>query len=227
MSGAPAPTRSTVLACQADPERWFDRRRRGQALTACLDCAVRPWCAQEALKCQAAWGVWAGVWIDGRHDDAAPYLHAIATDDPAPRDQHPPTASTHTSQARPAPPPAPLNRPSTPGAPGSVPAAVLARSSGHCEIFTDRCRYTFDRVVSRHRSPATAENPSPAALFAACTVCADIVAQLQPQLATRSGYLIEGGRDPAGVPFHWRGSRWVLLDRDGWLTELGRAAQSA
>jgi hypothetical protein len=166
------------------------------------------------------------VWIDGRHDDAAPYLHAIAAADPTPRHQQPPTASTHTGQARPAP-PAPLYRPSATSAPGSVPAAVLARSSGHCEIFTDRCRYTFDRVVARHRGRAPTENPSPAALFAACTVCADTVDELAPQLATRLGYLVDGGRDPAGVPFHWRGSRWVLLDRDGWLTELGRDAQSA
>jgi hypothetical protein len=53
------------------------------------------------------------------------------------------------------------------------------------------------------------------------------VARLQPQLATRSGYLVAAGRDPASVPFFWRGSRWVLLDRDGWLTEIGDDARSA
>lgn len=229
MSQPPPPPRSATLACQQDPERWFDRRRRGQALTHCLDCAVRPWCAHEALKCHAAWGVWAGVWIDGRHDDAAPYLQAIAADNAAPSDHHPQTASTNTSQALPAPAPgpAPLCRPTAASPPRSVPAAVLARSSGHCEILTDSCRYTFDRVISRHRGQSPAENPSPAGMFAACAMCADIVARLAPQLATRSGYLVDGGRDPACVPFHWRGSRWVLLDRDGWLTELGQDAQTA
>jgi len=29
------------------------------------------------------------------------------------------------------------------------------------------------------------------------------------------------------VPFYWRQSRWVLLDRDGWLTELLDQAQTA
>lgn len=223
MSGAPAPPPSTTLACQQDPECWFDRRRRGQALTHCLHCAVRPWCAEQALECHASWGVWAGVWIDGRHHDAAPYLRAIAADHAAPSDHHPAPATTTVA----CPVPAPLHRPTAASAPRSVPAAVLARSSGHCEIFTDACRYTFDRIVRRDRGDVFAENPSPARVFAACAVCADIVADLAPQLATRLGYLVDGGRDPAGVPFHWRGSRWVLLDRDGWPTELGQDAQSA
>ncbi|MGE2817929.1 WhiB family transcriptional regulator [Mycobacterium heidelbergense] len=220
-----------TLACQHDPERWFDRRRRGRALTHCFACPVRPWCAQQALKCHASWGVWAGVWIDGRHDDAAPYLHAIAADTAGPGDPHPQTASTDASEVppapAPAPEPAPLRRPSAATVSGSVPAAVLARSSGHCEILTDSCRYSLDRVVNRAGGDVPAENPSPARLFAACAVCAEIVACLEPQLAARLGYLVDAGRDPACVPFHWRGSRWVLLDRDGWLTELGQDAQSA
>jgi hypothetical protein len=57
--------------------------------------------------------------------------------------------------------------------------------------------------------------------------CAEIVARLQPHLAARSGYQVGAGRDPASVPFHWRGSRWVLLDRGGWLTEMRDDARSA
>jgi hypothetical protein len=224
MIAAPPPPRS-ALACQADPECWFDPRRRGQALTGCLDCAVRARCAQQALKYHASWGLWAGVWIDGRHDDAAPYLRAIAAEDPQSRERPPHTPSTNTTRACPV--PAPLPRPSVTSPPRSVPTAVLARSSGHCEIVTDSCRYSFDRVIRRHPADAPIENPSPAGFFAACAVCAEIVAQLTPQLATRLGYLVDGGRDPAAVPFRWRGSRWVLLDRHGWLTELGRNAQSA
>ncbi len=226
MSGSPSPSPSRTLPCQQDPERWFDRRRRGDALALCFTCAARPWCARQALKWCASWGVWAGVWIDGRHDDALPYLQAIAADGAAPIDV--PSAHAGPTISTAAPTPAPLRPPT-----GTLPsratpaAAVLARSSGHCEVFTESCRYTLDRVVSRRRGDIPTENPSPAELFGTCRACAEVLARLQPQLATRSGYIVDAGRDPAGVPFRWRGSRWVLLDRGGWLTELGENAQTA
>jgi hypothetical protein len=225
MSHTPPPPPSKSLACQRDPDLWFDRRHRAAALTQCFTCAARVRCAQQALKWHASWGTWAGVWIDGRHNDAAPYLQAIAADDPAPIDVPPAVAGKTTSHHPPA--PAPLRRP-----PGSIPArlasaAVLARSSGHCEVLTQSCRYTFDRLVSRRPSQPAIENPPPAEMFAACAACAEIVARLEPQLATRLGYVVDPGRDPASVPFRWRGSRWVLLDRDGWLTEMRADAQTA
>ncbi|WP_082994534.1 WhiB family transcriptional regulator [Mycobacterium sp. 1245801.1] len=83
--GAAPPAKT--LPCQRDPERWFNRRHRRDTLAACLNCPARPWCAQQALTWHACWGMWAGVWIDGQHTDAAPYLHAIAADHPLP---HPP-----------------------------------------------------------------------------------------------------------------------------------------
>ena len=170
--------------------------------------------------------MWAGVWIDEeRHNDARPYLQAIAADNAAPIEQRPTFATITTSHDPPA--PARLRRPSACTPPRSIHAAVLARSSGHCEVFTDSCRYTFDRVVSRSISEPAIENTCPAQLFAACAVCAEMVAGLDTQLATRLGYLVGAGRDPAFAPFHWRGSRWVLLDRDGWLTELREDTQSA
>jgi hypothetical protein len=119
-----------------------------------------------------------------------------------------------------------LRRPSA-VLPSRPTAALLARSSGHCEVFAQGCRYSFDRVLDRCPAVGPTENPCPAQLFAACSACADILAHLEPQLATRSGYLVAAGRDPASVPFLWRGSRWVLLDRGGWLTELGDDARSA
>jgi hypothetical protein len=225
MSDSPPPPPSRSFPCQRDPERWFDRRNRPDTLAQCLNCAARTWCAHEALKARASWGMWAGVWIDGRHDDAAPYLQAIAADDRAPIDPRPAIASTTTSPDPPA--PAPLRRPSASISSRSAPATVLARSSGHCEIFAENCRYSFDRLVSRCRSQPAIENPCPAELFAACVVCAEIVACLQPQLATRLGYVVDVGRDPACVPFCWRGSRWVVLGRDGWLTEIGQDARTA
>jgi len=173
--------------------------------------------------------MWAGVWIDERHNDAVPYLQAIAAADHcAPVEVRPALVSITTSHEPPVPAaPAPLRRPPASLPARLLPAAVLARSSGNCEVFTENCRYTFDRVVSRWRSEPGSQNSCPAELFAACAVCAEIVAAMDPQLATRLGYLIDADRDPAGVPFHWRGSRWVLLDRDGWLTEMAEDARTA
>lgn len=223
---APSPSPSAKnLPCQGDPDRWFDRRRRRDTLAQCLSCPVRTWCAQQALTWQACWGMWAGVWIDGQHSDAVPYLHAIAAGIPAPHQPRPEPPSAVTS---PQPtPPVPLHRPPAAVRPRSTAAIVLARSCGHCEVLTEQCRYTFDRLVSRWRGRRHTENPSPAEVFAACTVCAELVAGLQPQLAAKAGYILDAGRDPATVPMRWRGTRWVLLGHDGWLTELTRAAQSA
>ncbi|MEE6140324.1 WhiB family transcriptional regulator [Mycobacterium sp. 050128] len=225
MSTCPPPLRPNDLACQRDPEQWFNRRRRRDTLRQCLQCPARPWCAQQALKWQASWGMWAAVWIDGRHGDAAPYLHAIAADDDVVIDYRPAVSEILSSPRPPA--PAPLHRPVVSARARSTDAAVLARSCGHCEVFADGCRYTFDRIVRRHPGERSAENPSPTALFAACVACAEIVNSLGARWATRLGYVVNEGRDPASVPFYWRGSRWVLLDRDGWLTEVRADAQSA
>jgi hypothetical protein len=224
MSASPPPPPSTALACQRDPERWFDRRHHRDALVQCLACPARRWCAGEALTWRAAWGMWAGVWIDGCHSDAVPYLSAIATDDATPADWRSPMAGATKNHPSP---PAPLRRPPATSPSRSASAALLARSCGHCEVFAEGCRYTFDRVANRCPAQALSESSCPAQLFAACGTCADIVAHLEPQLATRSGYLVATGRDPASVPFLWRGSRWVLLDRQGWLTEIRDNARSA
>jgi hypothetical protein len=160
------------------------------------------------------------VWIDG-HAAAAPYLRAIAADDPAPA--APRRALTAGPPPRARRPPAPLQRPPAPGPAASARVAVLARSCGHCEVFAEGCRRGFDRLLSR-REPAR-DDPCPAEVFAACAACAQIVDRMQPQLAARLGYRLDGAADPAGVPFYWRSARWVLLDRDGWLTETGQQAR--
>ncbi|MCV7148314.1 transcription factor WhiB [Mycobacterium riyadhense] len=222
MTDAAAPSPCRTLPCQQDPQRWLERGHRRDALAGCLTCTARPWCAQEALTCRASWGMWAGVWIDGRHSAAVPYLQAIAANDAAPIDR----ALAAITPGRPRLAPAPLRRPSAPVPPRMLAAAVLARSCGNCEVLAQGCRYTFDRVVCRCGSEAARENRCPADLFAACAVCAEMVEGLDPQLATRLGYVVDTGRDPASVPFHWRGSRWVLLERDGWLTEMRQDAPS-
>lgn len=215
---------STTPACQHNPDQWFDRRHRSKALAACLTCPIRSWCAQQALKWQASYGLWAGIWIDGSHRDARPHLHAIAAGDAVAN--NPPPTSDPTPQQRPAP-RAPLHRPATTHRPRSTPAAVLARSFGHCEVFAAGCRYTFDHLISRCQPPIVTDTASPATCFAACAPCAEAVAGLEPQLAHRLGYALGTRPDPATVPFHWRGARWVLLGHNGWLTEMHQDVQTA
>jgi hypothetical protein len=224
MSAAPPPPMPAMLACQRDPERWFDHRNRRHALLDCLACPGRARCAREALGCHASWGMWAGVWIDGHHDDAAPYLRAIAKGDATQPDHR---ASAVDATVTSPPPPTLLLGPSTAPPVRSVAAALLVRSSGHCEVLAEGCHYSFDRTVSRRPAGESGESVSPAELFATCGHCAQVVAHLQPRLATRAGYVLAPGRDPAAVPFRWRGTRWVLLGRDGWLTEIHDDAQTA
>jgi hypothetical protein len=54
-----------------------------------------------------------------------------------------------------------------------------------------------------------------------------MVAALDPKLTARFGYVIDTRRGPEHVPFYWRHTRWVLLDCDGWLTEISDDAQTA
>jgi hypothetical protein len=228
MMGTTPPPGTSCRPCQLDPERWFDRHNHADALSGCLACPARRWCAREALQCRASWGLWAGVWIDGRHDDAVPYLQAIVAgtvaecfavaadviaDSPG-CDRSAPIATR-------------LCRPFGSSPSRSAKTAVLARSSGHCEVMSEGCRYTYDLLVGRRSGVASPETSTPPDLFAACDICAEMVAALDPKLAARFGYVTDAHRDPAHVPFYWRRSRWVLLDRDGWLTEMSNGAQTA
>jgi hypothetical protein len=227
MTSTTPPPDSSCLPCQLDPERWFDRRNHADALADCLRCPARRCCAREALQCGASWGLWAGVWID-RHKDAVPYLQAIAAGTLAERS----AVAADVIAGRPrcdrnAPIATPLCRPFGSSPPRSTKTAVLARSSGHCEVMAEGCRYTYDGLVGRHSGVPNAETSTPPDLFVACSVCVDIVAALEPKLATGFGYIIGARRDPTGVPFYWRRSRWVLLDRDGWLTEVLDGVQTA
>jgi hypothetical protein len=231
MTGAPPPLEAGCLPCQLDPEQWFDRRHHADALADCRRCPARRWCAVEALQCRASWGLWAGVWIDGRHEDAAPYLQAVATGALAQssavaaavidmREGIGPTGDPGRA-------PAPLRRPDGSSRASSARTAVLARSCGHCEVLAEGCGYTYDRLVSRRSAVLAGEISTPPTLFAACNSCAGIVSALDPKLASQFGYVIDGRRDPTHVPFYWRQSRWVLLDCDGWLIEVTDDAQTA
>jgi hypothetical protein len=232
MTCAPPPPQASCLPCQLDPERWFDPHDRTDAVGDCRSCPARRWCAREALQCRASWGLWAGVWIDGRHEDAVPHLQAVATGALARSAALAAVFSDEESEDiadtdDPGRVSEPLHRPHGSSRPRSAQTAVLARSSGHCEVFGEGCRYTYERLVSRRLAMPRDETVTAPALFAACSVCADMVAALDPKLAAQFGYLVDAKRDPANVPFHWRRSRWVLLDRGGWLTEISDDAQTA
>ncbi len=91
---APAP-----LACQLEPDRWFDRTHRTYTLQQCLACPARRWCAEQALRYKPISGMWAGIWIDGQFDRAARYLRAIAADVPL---RHGPTVPSRGGRHSPA-----------------------------------------------------------------------------------------------------------------------------
>ena len=66
------------LACQRDPDRWFNPHDRTRALERCLHCPARARCAAEALRVKARFGMWAGIWIDNNLAQMATYLTMIA-----------------------------------------------------------------------------------------------------------------------------------------------------
>ena len=232
MTADPQPSATTPNAapppCSAEPERWFDRAHRAHALAACLQCPARRWCAREALLAEASWGMWAGIWIDGRLSQVAHYLDAIATDTPAI-----PTAPATTLQASPAAwtrahrPPF-RTGPLRAGRHLSVRAAVLARSSGQCEVMAAQCRLAADIQASRIPGAVASDATSAAMVYATCTRCADALhATIDPTSARRLGYRVDSPAHAPNVPFYWRQCRWVLLGRAGELLDATTVADIA
>jgi hypothetical protein len=234
MTGTPAvelrtPVPNVPPPCRADPDRWFDRAHRTHALAACLQCPARRWCAREALRTEPSWGMWAGIWIDGKLADAVPYLHAIATDAPAFRSTPattlatPPAPRTHHWERR----PLPRTGFTRAGQPRSIAATVLARSSGHCEVASERCHLTADTHLSRVADGSPRAASSAAEVVAACTSCAESMAALDRREARRLGYVIDSSPQAPNVPLYWRCARWVLLGRLGQLHDAGSAVDAA
>jgi hypothetical protein len=226
--GGLAPT--TPPPCRTDPDRWFDRTSRTHALASCLQCPARRWCAQEALRTRASWGMWAGIWIDGRPAEVAPYLDAIATDAPAAPKGPVPTVETSPrrperhSERR----PLPRTGLARAGLPRSIAAAVLARSSGHCEVMAPQCRLAADTQVSRIAGVAAGDAASAAVVYAACTSCAGATSSAFGLVSARKhGYVVDSPAQAPDVPFYWRGARWVLLGRLGQLHDAGSTVDAA
>lgn len=216
-ASAPPTPPQRHLACRNDPDRWFNPARRTAALAACLQCPARRWCAQQALKHRASWGMWAGIWIDGELGDVAHHLRAIAAAPAVPPQLH--TVAPPGSQVLAAPPPR-----SRRGDNAWVRAAVTARSSGHCEILAPGCRYTNDRIASRVTGQAAHDADAASQLYIVCGACEMTLEQLEPAIACRLGYRIDTAQLPGRVPFYWRQHRWVLLDPSGRLRDAELAA---
>ena len=220
------PPTSSPPPCSGAPERWFDRTHRLHALAACLQCPARRWCAQEALRTKAAWGMWAGIWIDGRLDEVAHYLDAIATDA-----RSFPTRGLQTGGEACAPPQERVRMSLPPVAPiggsrpGSVSAAVLARSSGHCEVMDAECRVAAETHICRIAGRVAGDPTSAATVYAACAGCADRVTR-NPMSARRLGYVVDSVAQATNAPFYWRQCRWVLLGRAGQLFGTSPAAEA-
>ena len=226
---APAP-----LPCQLQPDWWFDRSRRTYTLGQCLDCPARRRCAQEALRYKPNLGMWAGIWIDGRFDQVAYYLAAVATNVPLRRS---PTAASEEADATPLPPKAFSRNEAgctvtavparTWPTPRSVRAAVVARSSGHCEVTAPGCQYTAATIISRLPGPRATLPECPSLVFDACRSCAITLSRCDPVIARRRGYVTGGVHDGPLTPFYWRQTRWALLTSSGHLVDAGDAARSA
>jgi hypothetical protein len=219
VSPAATPGRLTELPCQRDPDRWFDRTDRTQALAGCLSCPARFWCAREALKAEASFGMWAGIWIDGNLADVKRHLRAIAegTSSACP----PPATDVQRIDTARRP---PVIRPP---AKHTVAAVITARSSGHCEIMAPDCLLTLDAIASRIRSGCWHELPDAAAGYAVCRRCRAAVTRMEPRLSRQLGYIVDNSADAATVPFYWRQSRWMSLDSAGGAAPCMVAQRSA
>ena len=120
-AGASQSPAAAPLPCQRDPDRWFDRADRTDALATMPGLPRAQLVRAAGAARRASWGMWAGIWIDGRLADVAHYLQAIAAGTPAPpragrtrprplpRGRRPPAA-----QPPPTPLPGPLPRPLEP-----------------------------------------------------------------------------------------------------------------
>ena len=208
-----APSSAAALACTVQPDRWFDRSDRTAALEACLRCPARRGCAREALRANATWGMWAGIWIDGALEPAARYLRAIAADwPPRPRPAAGvPSAAPIMEDPAPLPRRRPIKR-------RSVAVVVAARASGHCEVMASGCQLTASRHLSRIAGRAAVDATSSAEVYCACGSCADAITS-STGLMQRCGYALELASAAPRVPFLWRGARWVLLGTGGELVE--------
>jgi Transcription factor WhiB len=206
------------LACQDDPERWFDKHHRTHALERCLSCPARRWCAQQALH-GASYGMWAGIWIDGNLNGVAHYLRAIAQTPPVTAPNRPHTTSTTPASTVATPPPAAATPAETSGptptcdtSSRAIMAVIFARSSGHCEAMTPVCRYTLDTIASRVPGESGWDATDASRAYAVCRPCQWALSITEDRLLRRLGNVVDPPQKPSFTPVYWRQARWVYLD---------------
>ena len=68
---------SQDLACQQDPELFFNARRRHRAIKRCADCPFRGRCGYNAVVTGATHGVWGGVILPGDYPQELKPLYAL------------------------------------------------------------------------------------------------------------------------------------------------------
>lgn len=200
------PSNPAQPPCAAQPERWFNRSDSTHALRECLACPLRSWCAGEALRLKASFGMWAGIFIQDNLTDVSELLGSIT------KMPSRPVPTPSEEPARPVVAPA--------GRHNAALAAVMARSSGHCEIMTQQCRLTFDTLGSRipGRDPWTSEHPSE--IYAVCRPCAAVTAAAEPEFMRRMGIVVDPPYEPGFTRFFWRQKHWVYLTGDSQILPL-------
>jgi hypothetical protein len=214
------PQRSTPISepvpCRVNPDQWFSRANQAAALAGCLACPYRRRCAQHALQSQPSWGMWAGIWINGRFAAAAAPLQAVAAD------------YQSVAQHQPEPPRLPPSRPRVSPAGVRCTTAwidprtlVYARAEGFCEILAHGCRLTADAIVSRVPSR---DGGDASTLFSVCQECAITLECMDFQLVRRLGYRVVAAADAAATPFLWRQKHRLLLDGHGGLRRADASA---
>lgn len=202
--------RALAPACQSDPEQWFDAAARTTCLRHCLACPYRRRCAQLALQYRPSGGMWAGIWIPDRaFSRAAADLERVAAQPPTIRPCPPPPAAQPPDTQH-----LPTGVTVRPNAPTSARAIVLARSTGHCEIMSSGCSLAADTI---QRRTGTEHSCDAATSFAACRRCAQLIADMDPQIAQRLGYRITDARAATSIPFFWRQSHRLIFDSSGGL----------
>ena len=68
---------SQDLACQEDPELFFNARRRHRAIKRCAECPFRGRCGYNAVATGATHGVWGGVILPGHYPQELKPLYAF------------------------------------------------------------------------------------------------------------------------------------------------------
>jgi hypothetical protein len=216
---------SPIASCLQHPGDWFDPKCRTFTRHQCLKCPIRDQCAQSALRARPAYGMWAGVWIDGDFHDKQ-HLLLLAqpepTPSPKPLDQQPITPAPAASRQPRGRRPKRVGKLVVASPPPAIAAQITARASGNCEVMAPACTYQQGAIVSRRRGATTARPlGSPADAIAACRNCIDLIEHTDIPTALDLGYIVDPRSATSTAAMLWRQHRWVYLDTRGRIHDAG------